>query len=649
MGEIGYTALILSLIISAYAIWAAAAGGRWRSGRLMLSAERSALTVGVLLSLSAFALFYALISRDFSLHYVVNYTSSDLPFFYTITAFWAGQAGSLLFWVWLLSIFLVVVVWQARRGNRQLLPYILATNLGVIFFFVLLLVFYSNPFAKLHVTAGEGRGLNPLLQNPGMVFHPPLLFLGYVGFTIPFSFAIAALITGNLGDKWIKSTRRWTLFSWFFLTLGNLTGAAWAYVELGWGGYWAWDPVENAAFMPWLTSTAFLHSVMIQEKRGMLKKWNIVLIVLTFALTIFGTFITRSGIISSVHSFGVSRIGPFFLVFLAIVISGSIALLLFRLPALKGRDRLDSLLSKESSFLFNNLILVSMAFAIFWGTVFPLISEALTGDKISVGPPFFNQVIVPIGLFLLLLIGVCPLIAWHRASFSNFKKSFLIPTIISLIGGIVLLIVFAITGVYVFLYLTLSIFVTFTILVEFYRGVKARRQAKGGNVFSNLWVLVIRNRRRYGGYIIHLGVVMIVLGITGSSGFKQEKVMNLKRGEKSNFGSYVIMYEDFSNYTTENKEVTQAVLGVYKHGQKITTLLPGRFLYFADRQSTSEVAVYSTLSEDLYVILNGYDENQDISVKIFVNPLVVWIWNGGIVIALGFAIVIWGKKQRVGD
>jgi len=403
MVEIGSFAIVLALIVSAYSGLSIVFGLRTRRGEMIASSENGIKAIFFCLTLASLAMIYALVTRDFQVAYIAQYTNRSLPLIYTLTAFYAGQEGSLLFWAWLLSLFAAIVVWQNRGKNRDILPYVNLVLICIIFFFLFLMVFVTNPFKRLPTVPPDGQGLNPLLQNPGMIFHPITLFFGYVGFAVPYAFAMAALITGKLGDIWIRTTRRWTLFSWFFLTIGNLLGDQWAYVELGWGGYWAWDPVENASFMPWLVATAYLHSVMIQEKRGMLKVWNIVLITLTFLLTIFGTFITRSGIISSVHTFGQSSLGWLFLAFLGIGVVVSFNLLINRLPQLRSRNELDSYLSRESSFLYNNLIFVGITFATLWGTLFPIISEAVRGVKITVGPPFFNKVNTPIGLALLAL------------------------------------------------------------------------------------------------------------------------------------------------------------------------------------------------------------------------------------------------------
>ncbi|NIR48235.1 heme lyase CcmF/NrfE family subunit, partial [candidate division KSB1 bacterium] len=522
MNSIASGLLLLAFVLSGYAAWAAFMGGRWRNSRMIASAERSAVALFAVTSVVMAALVYAFITRDFSLEYVAHYSNRTLPMFYTISAVWAGQSGSLLLWAWLLTLFAAVVVWQNRYKNRELLPYVLGVILFTSFFFFGLMVYATSPFEPLPRPVVDGSGLNPMLQNVGMVMHPPTLYLGYVGFVVPFAFAIAAMITKNLDAQWIRSTRRWTLFSWLFLTLGNLFGAKWAYVELGWGGYWAWDPVENASLMPWLTGTAFLHSVMIQEKRGMLKVWNLVLIILTFALTIFGTFITRSGIISSVHSFGISNLGPLFLIFLGITLVGSFGLLWWRWPNLKSENRLDAVLSRESSFLFNNLFLVGMTFAVFWGTIFPIISEAVRGVKITVGAPFFNQVNVPIGLALLALTGICPLIAWRKASERNLHKSFTIPLSAGVLGANALF-VLGVRSLYPLIAFSLAVFVMVTIILEFYRGANARAHSAQLIFVRAFWDLLMRNKRRYGGYIVHIGVVMIFVGITGSSAFQKEK------------------------------------------------------------------------------------------------------------------------------
>lgn len=630
--------LLFCFVLAGYAAWAAFMGGRWQHRGMIASAERSAVALFGLSSLLIGLLTYAFVTSDFSVEYVASYSSRTLPLFYKISAVWAGQSGSLLFWAWLLSLFTAIVVWQNQHKNRELVPYVLGTLLTTTLFFFGLMVYATSPFKLLPVAPADGNGLNPMLQNPGMVMHPPTLYLGYVGFAVPFAFAIAALLANRLDSQWIRTTRRWTIAAWLFLTIGNLFGAKWAYVELGWGGYWAWDPVENASFMPWLTGTAFLHSVMIQEKRGMLKFWNLSLIVITFALTIFGTFITRSGIISSVHSFGVSNLGPIFLAFLGAVIAVSIYLFWLRAPQLKSENKLDAVLSRESSFLFNNLILVGMAFAVFWGTIFPIISEAVRGVKITVGPPFFNQVNVPIGLALLALTGICPLIAWRKASQRNLRRSFTIPFGFGLVAGVILYFS-GIRSLYPLMSFALGVFVLVTILLEFYRGTAARARISGRNYLYALWDLTMRNKRRYGGYIVHLGVLMIFAGITGSSAFQSEKTATLSPGESLQVGKYTVKYEGLVDQSDAHAQVVAAKMYVEKNGREIGYLYPAKQKH-RNHDAVSEVAIRQTLKEDLYLILSGWDEKQNAAMKALVIPLVAWIWAGGMVMIFGGLIAL---------
>ena len=646
MTEIGQFALIIALLLSIYAVVASLCGKRFAIAELVRSAENATLGVAGLVTVSVAALVYAFFTRDFQVAYVYSYSSRSLSPIYTLSALWGGQEGSLLLWGWLLAAFTAVVTLQNWKKNRALMPYIVAILMAAELFFLVVLAFVTPPFALMDTVPADGSGLNPLLQNPGMVLHPPLLFLGYVGFTVPFAFAVSALITGQLGDVWIRSTRRWTIFSWFFLGIGILLGAQWAYVELGWGGYWAWDPVENASLMPWLTGTAYLHSVMIQERKNMLKVWNIVLIVTTFLLCIFGTFITRSGIISSVHSFGQSAIGSFFLALIVVVIVGFVIILIKRLPMLRSSNELDSLISRESSFLFNNLILVGAAFSVFWGTIFPVISEAVQGQKITVGAPFFNQVNVPIGLALLFLTGICPLIAWRRATGKNLVRNLLVPALIALAGGICLFIL-GIRKVYPMISFVLSIFVVCTILTDFFRGVWARKKSTGENFGAAIGRLVWKNKRRYGGYIVHIGMALIFLGITGSA-FKLETESRLSEGQSMTLSDYTITFENLVQYPTASKDVVAATLSVYQGGRRLGSLSPAIERYKKPEEHTnSEVAIRSTLREDLYAILAGYEEDGSaVTLKMVVNPLVAWIWLGGLVLALGTIFVMLPDKRE---
>jgi cytochrome c-type biogenesis protein CcmF len=647
MNEIGELCLLLSLGIAVYSSIVSVLGEKRKRKGLIASAENSLFVLFVLITISSATLISAFLRRDFSVEYVANYSNKDLSLFYTLSAFWAGQKGSLLLWAWLLSIFSAVVVLQNRNKNREFMPYVISISSITLCLFLALMVFASRPF-ELMYPPEDGYGLNPLLQNPGMVFHPPTLYLGFVGFTIPFAFAMSSLLSGHLGDTWIKTTRRWTIFSWFFLSMGNLLGAWWAYRVLGWGGYWAWDPVENASFMPWLTATAYLHSVMIQERRDMLKVWNMVLIVVTFSLTIFGTFLTRSGVIQSVHSFGESTVGYYFLVFLILTIGFSFYLIMNNFSLLKSNNELDSIISRESSFLFNNLILVGAAFATFWGTMFPVISETIRGQKLTVGPPFFNQVNIPIGLALLLLIGICPLISWKRSSINNLKRNFFKPFVISIIGGIVLIPV-GIGHLFAWLSFTISIFVVSTILIEFYKGVDARRNSTGEGFVKALFFLTGKNKRRYGGYIIHIGVVLMYVGITGSS-YNIEKEATLKKGESMEIGDYRLIYKDLANKMPVPTRIeVVAAMDIEKDGKIIATALPRREFYKNSEQPISRVYNLSGFKEDLYIILAAFNEDNSATFKIHVNPLVKWLWIGGIVIGLGtFIAMLPDRKEKEG-
>jgi cytochrome c-type biogenesis protein CcmF len=641
MIDVGALAVSVAFVVALYAVFMSLGGVWLRRPDFVASAEHAALAVWGTVVVASAALLHALVSRDFSVEYVAGYTSTTLPLYYTIAAFWGGQKGSLLFWVLILASFAAVVVLQNRDRHRDLMPYVTAVLMTIAAFFLSLLVFVTPPFERLAFAPAEGRDLNPLLQNYWMTIHPPSLYLGFVGFSVPFAFAIAALATGKLGDAWIRTTRRWTLLAWFFLGLGNLFGGLWAYVVLGWGGYWAWDPVENAAIMPWLTGTAFLHSVMIQEKKNMLKVWNMVLIILTFSLTIFGTFLTRSGVISSVHSFTQSGLGPFFLAFLALELAVALSLLLWRLPLLRSENELDSLLSRESAFLFNNLILVGIAFAVFWGTMFPVISEAVRGVKITVGPPFFNKVNAPLGLLLLFLTGVGPVIAWRRASWSSLRRSFAVPVSVGLLTAVAL----AAGGVrsgWALVSFSLIFFVLATIAAEFYRGARARQAMLGEHAPQALARLISKNRRRYGGYIVHVGVVMVFVAITGTSLFRLEEQVTLNQGQTFDIGGYTLRYNGLEEKDTPHVAILMANLTVLRGGRAIDTLRPEKRFYKKPEQPTTEVAIRSTLGSDLYVVLGSYDgDTKMVTILAYVNPLIAFLWMGGIVFAVGAGTVMW--------
>ncbi|MDO8671548.1 MAG: heme lyase CcmF/NrfE family subunit [Dehalococcoidia bacterium] len=644
MNDIGYAALVLSLLFSLYAAAVSYWGARKGFRELIESAEHAVFAVAALITISSVALLVALVRHDFSLEYVASYTNTTQDFLYLLAAFYGGNQGSLLLWAWVLGLMAALVIWLHKREHGELMPYVITVLMVTEAFFTLLMIITANPFGKLPFAVADGQGLNPLLQNMGMLIHPPTLYFGYVGFAVPFAFAMSALITGQLGDRWIKVTRRWTLFAWFFLTLGNLFGAQWAYVELGWGGFWGWDPVENASFMPWLTGTAFLHSVMIQERRGMLKVWNMVLIITTFCLTIFGTFLTRSGVISSVHSFGQSAMGAYFLVFIGGTLFVSLTLLFERLDDLRGDNELDSFVSRESAFLLNNLILIGAAFAVFWGTVFPIISEAVRGVKITVGAPFFNQVSLPIFLTLLAVMGVCPLIGWRRASKENLLRNFMIPATLGLIS-VGFLLWLGIREFLSILPLALCAFTAVTIVLEWIRGVGARHTLRQENYASALLNLVLSNKRRYGGYIVHLGIIMIAVGVIGVYGFKSEKSATLAKDETMNIGDYVLEYKGVSSYSVKSHDVLAASLNVYQGGKLIDRMVPVKNSYPGQEQVATEVAIRTTLKEDLYVILEDAGADGSASFKVVINPLVVWLWIGGGVLLVGTVIAFWPEAK----
>ena len=650
MPELGNWLLWLAGLTTAYSLFILIIGiQRGRNGvALIASGHNAALAAGALLTLTAGLLFYNLAASNFRVEYVSHYTSRELPLFYKLSAFWGGQQGSLLLWAWLLSVFTVAVLLIYQKRNLPSLPHVIAILMAILLFFNVLLLFVAPPFALLDHIPANGAGLNPLLQHPAMAIHPPLLYLGYVGMAVPLAFALGALLSGHLDDSWVKNVRRWTLIPWFFLTMGIMLGARWAYVELGWGGYWAWDPVENASLMPWLTGTAFLHSIMIQEKKGMLKIWNMVLIILTFELCIFGTFITRSGIISSVHAFAQSGIGPMFGVFLATTIVFCIWALVRRVPNLRAKNQMESIVSRESTFLMNNLVLLGATFAVFWGTIFPLISEAVRGVKITVGAPFFNQVNLPIAMVLLALTGIGPVLAWRRSSTENLRRQFAVPLVVMLVGTI-LLWVFNVRHFYALITFALSILVTATIVQEFYRGTRARRQSHQENWLAALWQLLTRNQRRYGGYVVHFGIVLIFVGIAGTA-FTTHLEATVQAGKTFMISHYQVQFDRMTFGHDASKQWMTGELSIFQEGKLIKKLQPEKRLYKTHEQPTTEVALLSTWRDDLYLVLAGYDEEkQEATFSAYVNPLVVWLWIGGWVMALGtlLAMVPLSRQPQV--
>jgi cytochrome c-type biogenesis protein CcmF len=641
MSDIGRLAVVLGFIAALWGVFASVLGALRRNPGWIASGRHGAWAFSGLTLVATFALLRLLLAHDFNVEYVASYSSSTLPVWYTIAALWGGMKGSLLWWACILAIFTGIVQLQNRSQNLALMPWVTAVMLVVGAFFLSLLVFVTDPFERLPFTPAEGSDLNPLLQNYWMTIHPPSLYLGFVSTTVPFAFAMAALASGRLGDTWIRTTRRWSLFSWFFLSLGNLFGAAWAYVVLGWGGYWAWDPVENAAFMPWLTLSAFLHSVMIQEKKDMLKVWNMALVILTFSLTIFGTFLTRSGVISSVHSFTQSGLGPFFMGFLLAILAVSIGLLLFRLPMLKSRNELESVFSREAAFLLNNLVFVGIAFTVFWGTVFPVISEWVRGVKITVGPPFFNRVNAPLAIALVFLMGVGPVIAWRRATWTSLQRNFAFPFGFGVLVGVASFL-FGVRNFYAVVAFSVAAFALATVWIEFWRGARVRRAMTGENPFAALSHLIGKNRRRYGGYIIHVGVVMVFVGIVASSIFKVEVQQSLQVGQSLEIAGYTLRYDGIEVEDDPHVAITRAKVAVLENGTPLGEVLPEKRFYKKPQQPTTEVSIRSTLGADLYVVLGSYEPKSKLAVfQAYLNPMVSWMWIGGVVLALGTAVCMW--------
>src|SRR3989440_7094275 len=650
MTVLGNLALWVALLLAVWGAVTGFVGGLYGRPDLERSARNAVFAMCGALVLAVFALEWALFHHDFHVEYVAAYTSRNLPIFYTWSALYAGQKGSLLFWATVLSLFGSLALVLTPRRHSDLLPTVAGVVALVASFFLSVMLFgHAHPFQRLPYTPLDGRGLNPQLQNPGMVFHPPMLYLGYISITIPFAFAIAALLSKRLDADWLVAIRKWTLLSWLFLSIGICLGMWWAYVELGWGGYWAWDPVENASLLPWLTMTAFLHSVMIQEKRGMLKKWNLALIIGSWLLSIFGTFITRSGVISSVHSFTQSNVGYFFLFFLIAAGTASFRVYATRLPLLAAETKLESMVSREASFLFNNLLFGGIAFSVLWGTLSPILSELVQGTRVTVGPPFFNQVNIPLGLALLALTGVGPLIAWRRASLPNLQRQFAVPVTVGGFAALVLL-VGGMRDLYALMAIALGAFVAATVVQEFARGARARHRQYGEGYVLALGRLLGRNRRRYGGYIVHTGMVILFVAFAGMA-FKTETEATLRPGEsvslRSPYGhTYTLTHLGISQYDALNRQITAATVEVRRNGKPIGFLTPEKRQHVDGLgrptfQPSTEPAIMSMLREDLYGVLGGTVAGTEQAVFRFtINPLVWWVWYGGVSVAFGGPIVM---------
>ncbi|NWG33012.1 MAG: heme lyase CcmF/NrfE family subunit [Chloroflexi bacterium] len=668
IADFGYGVLMVAFLAALYSVIAAAYGELNKRPALVESARRAMLLTWPLLTLTAGVLVYLLVNDHYEVQFVYEVTSRSMPLYLKITAWWGGQAGSLLFWSWLMSAFTSLVTLRKWERDREFLPWVIVVGGITMAFFLGMNVFFENPFAKLYQTfdgnisaftlqpansilfsPSDGRGLNPLLRHPGMIIHPPMLYLGFVSFVIPYAFAIAALVTGRTDDRWIRITRRWTLWAWLFLSAGLVLGGRWAYDVLGWGGYWGWDPVEIAAFMPWLTGTAFLHSVMIQEKRGMFKHWNMLLIILTYDLVIFGTFLTRSGVLSSVHSFAQSAIGPLFFAFIGITLITSVALIIYRWDMLKSETQMTSMLSREALFLLNNLLFMGILVVCFWGVIYPLISELFTGQKVTVGPPFYERATSPLFAALMLLMGVAPLSAWGHSTVKTLGRAVWKPAL----GAALVTAVLALTytqNVIALIGFFLVALVMLVTLYEYGRGALARQRSQGENLFTAFWNLTGRNRRRYGGYIIHLSMMLMAIGILGIELFQVETQGTIAIGDSLELSGYTIKYREVASWDNPDAGVnyTRAVVEVYdRNGNLLGNLHPRKDFYFDSQQPMTIPGQLASLKDEVYVLLIDWEpiNQESTTFKIFVNPLVNWLWLGSLLFLVGVITAAWPDKD----
>jgi cytochrome c-type biogenesis protein CcmF len=666
IANIGFGVLAITLLITLYSVFAAIYGVRTKKAAFVESARRAMLLTWPMLTLTAGILIYLLVKNHYEVQFVYEVTSRSMPTYLKVTAWWGGQSGSLLFWSWLMSAFTSLVTLRKWDRDREFLPWVIVVCGITMSFFLGMSLVFENPFALLYqdfagiaahtfqpansilFTPSDGRGLNPLLRHPGMVIHPPMLYLGFVSFVIPYAFAMAALITGRTDDRWIRITRRWTLWAWLFLSFGLVLGSRWAYDVLGWGGFWGWDPVEIAAFMPWLTGTAFLHSVMIQEKRGMLKHWNMLLVILTYDLVIFGTFLTRSGVLSSVHAFAQSAIGPFFFAFIGLTFVTSIILIIYRWGDLASETKMTSMLSREALFLLNNLLFMSILVVCFWGVIYPLISELFTGAKVTVGPPFYERATAPLFASLMLLMGIAPLSAWGHSTLQTLGRAIWKPALAAF--ALVVLAYFTYTkNVYALLGFFLVALVIFVTIYEYWRGAHARQRSQGENIFVAFWNLTGRNRRRYGGYIIHISMMLMAIGILGIEIFQVETQGRVGVGQSLNLANYTITYKELASWDDQPKGVnfTRAVVDIYRNGIYLGQLHPRKDYYFDSQQNMTIPGERATLRDDLYVLLIDWEpaDTAGATFKIFVNPLVNWLWIGSLVFLAGIIIAAWPEKE----
>ncbi len=662
----GFGVLVITFLLALFGAVAAIFGYFRKEDRWVESARRAVLLTFPLVTLVSLSLIVLLVSGHYELRYVYSVTSNDMPLYLKITALWGGQEGSLLFWSFLMSAFASAVMLRRWERDREFLPWVAAVTAITLAFFLSLSLFYENPFARWWQTAAgqvaamlqpvgavlltpaNGAGLNPLLRHPGMIIHPPMLYLGFVAFVIPYAFAIASLVTGRTDDRWIRLTRRWTLWAWLFLTCGLVLGMWWAYDVLGWGGYWGWDPVEIAALMPWLVATPFLHTVMIQEKRGMFKQLNMILIILTYLLVIFGTFLTRSGVLSSVHAFAESPIGPMFFVFISVMLIASVSLLIHRWNNLKSEAvfATTSMFSREALFLLATLLFIGVLIICFWGILFPLISEIFTNQQITVGPPFYKRAVGPLSGAVILLMGFAPLSAWTYGNLKTLSRAAWKPAIPAVLVPVVL-VAFGMRDIFALIGFTLIAFVICVTLYEFGRGLLARRRSMGENIFLALGHLVSRNRRRYGAYLIHLSMAMIGLAIIGIELFQTTTQQTLAAGQSMQIAGYSLRFDSLAQFTyVDNRIVTRAVMSVYHNGQYLGPLYP-RYDMFPDGQPMTIPAIRSTMSDDLYVVLVDWEgiSSSQAPFKVYHNPLVSWLWVGSFFFILGTLVAAWPDKE----
>lgn len=651
MTTLGSISLTVAFVVAVYSMIAGYLGARRKLPELAESARNGVIVFGVLVTIAVVAICYALVTRDFSIELVANHSSKDLPLFpYTITALWSGQNGSLLFWSWVLSIYGLVVVLKKWESNHDLMPYVVSVLMLIQTFFAFLLAFITSPFSKMDVIPLDGAGLNPLLQHPAMAVHPPMLYIGFVGFTIPFCFAMASLLSGKVNDSWIRSTRRWVLVPWMFLGLGLLLGGRWAYDVLGWGGYWGWDPVENAALMPWLAGTAFLHSVMVQERKGMLKVWNMGLIIITFTLTLFGTFLTRSGVVQSVHAFAESAIGPIFLGFTALIALASVTLLFFRLDKLHNDNEFDSLLSREVLFLLNNVLFLGAAIAVLIGVMWPILSEVITGETLTVGAPYYNLVVGAIFALLLLLMGVIPLIGWGGATIAKLRHKAIMPLALTVVLTVLAFVLGARDPLPLFGCALLA-FATVTTVSDILFSAQARQKNTKENLPIAVARLIGRNHRRYGGFLVHVSVLILALGIIGSRTYATDEVRSMTQGESWTTNGYTMVFEGLTPAATEGEAVvTTATVGLYENGKRIATLNPAVQFFSRQQQQATDPAIWHDvpfLRRDVYLIVQGWTDNfQTVSFRVFINPLVSLVWIGGVLFGLSTLLTMFPDPQE---